>query len=272
MAHIFVIAGHGAGDPGAVGNGYNEAERVRFLAQRIKALGGDSVTLGDLNRNYYADNGISSLNIPKDWEILELHLDSASATAKGGHVIIRSGIAADKYDQALAKNISAIFPGRSNIIVQRSNLANPNRAYTKGYSYRLLEVCFITNANDMKIFNSETDRIARAILSAFGITGDDEEVTNDDINKIASAVWSSAIPKYHGDKKSLAARDALGWIEYNSAACYSDIVRTDDPTGGKRTGTHHSRLGYIDQRVDETNQRVSAIEQKVDQILNLLRK
>ena len=48
MAHLFVIAGHGAGDPGACANGFSEAERVRALATRIKALGGDRVTLGTL--------------------------------------------------------------------------------------------------------------------------------------------------------------------------------------------------------------------------------
>ena len=81
MAHLFVIAGHGAGDPGAVGNGYTEAERVRALANRIKALGGDNVTLGDTSRDWYADNGISSLNMDKSWQIIELHMDSASASA-----------------------------------------------------------------------------------------------------------------------------------------------------------------------------------------------
>ena len=50
MAKLFIIAGHGAGDPGAVGNGYNEAERVRALANRIKVLGGNNVMLGDTNR------------------------------------------------------------------------------------------------------------------------------------------------------------------------------------------------------------------------------
>ena len=40
MAHLFVIAGHGAGDSGAVGYGYTEAERVRALAGRLAALGG----------------------------------------------------------------------------------------------------------------------------------------------------------------------------------------------------------------------------------------
>lgn len=49
MAHLFVIAGHGHGDSGAVGNGYTEAERVRALANRIGQLGGSNVTLGDMN-------------------------------------------------------------------------------------------------------------------------------------------------------------------------------------------------------------------------------
>lgn len=35
---LYIIAGHGAGDPGACANGYQEAERVRALAKRIKAL------------------------------------------------------------------------------------------------------------------------------------------------------------------------------------------------------------------------------------------
>ena len=53
MAHLFIIAGHGAGDSGAVGNGYTEAERVRALASRIAELGGGGATLGDTSRNWY---------------------------------------------------------------------------------------------------------------------------------------------------------------------------------------------------------------------------
>lgn len=170
MPHLFVIAGHGAGDPGAVGNGYQEAERVRALANRIKALGGDNVTLGDTSRNWYADKGISSLNIPKDWCIIELHMDSASASARGGHVIIKSGYTADVYDTALANFIGGILPGRAQLIVGRSNLANPNRAAAKGYNYRLVEFGFITNATDVSIFNNRMDDIARGVLSAFGIS------------------------------------------------------------------------------------------------------
>lgn len=168
--HLFIIAGHGAGDPGATGNGYTEAERVRTLAARIGALGGSNVTIADTSRNWYADNGISKLSIPKDYQIIELHMDSASASARGGHVIINGKYKADQYDNALAKMISGIFPGRSQIVVGRTDLANPKRAAAKGYPYRLMECGFITSATDVKIFNSRMDDIARGILQAFGLS------------------------------------------------------------------------------------------------------
>lgn len=169
MAHIFVIAGHGHGDSGATGGGYTEAERVRALAKKIKQYGGSNVTVGDTSRDWYADNGISSLNISKDWQIIELHMDAASASARGGHVIINSTFSPDQYDKALAKYISEVFPGRSQSIVKRSDLANPKRAAAKGYSYRLLECGFISNATDRKIFNENIDEIAKGILKCFDI-------------------------------------------------------------------------------------------------------
>ena len=169
MAHLFIIAGHGAGDSGAVGYGYTEAERVRTLARRIVAYGGSNVTLGDTNRNWYADKGISSLNIPKSYQILELHMDSGVATAKGGHVIIKEGYSPDQYDTALANFIGSFFPGRANKVVGRAHLANVNRAAAKGYSYRLLENGFITNKTDLTKFNDEIDDLARGILKSFGI-------------------------------------------------------------------------------------------------------
>ena len=169
MAKLFVIAGHGAGDCGAVGNGYQEAERVRALAQRIKDFGGANVVLGNFNRNYYKDNGISSLTISKEYKIIELHMDSGASTARGGHVIIKEGFKPDSYDNALAKLVGDMFPGRSSKIVGRSNLANVNRAAKKGYNYRLVECGFISNAEDVKIFNTRMDEFAKGILSCFGI-------------------------------------------------------------------------------------------------------
>ena len=171
MAHLFIIAGHGDGDPGASGNGYTEAERVRALAAKIGTYGGDDVTVGDTSRDWYKDKLINNLNIPKDWQIAELHMDGDdNASAHGGHVIIKAGYDPDSYDTALAEFISGILPGRSEIIVKRDNLANPKRAAAKGYPYSLLECGFITNAEDVAIFNREIDDIAKGILNVFGIS------------------------------------------------------------------------------------------------------
>lgn len=170
MGKLYVIAGHGAGDPGACGNGYSEAERVRALANAIKTRGGNNVVLLDTSRNWYADGGINSLSIGKNDWLVELHMDSASASAKGAHVIIKAGIGgADKYDKALAASISAMFPGRAKTIVERSDLANPNRAAARGINYRLVENGFISNAGDVKIFNENINKLADLYLEAFGI-------------------------------------------------------------------------------------------------------
>ncbi len=167
MGKIFVVAGHGAGDSGACGGGFQEQERVRVLGNKMKELS-DDVVLGDFSKNYYKSNLIHT--IPKDSRIVELHMDSSSAaSAKGGHVIIKAGIGgADKYDKALADFIAGMYPGRYARLVERSDLANPTRAYQSGINYRLLEVCFISNSGDLAKFNSNIEATAKGIIIAMG--------------------------------------------------------------------------------------------------------
>lgn len=169
MAKLFVIAGHGAGDPGACAGGYTEADLVRKLASRMQALGGSDVQVGDTNRNWYADNGIGRGQCPKGVPVLELHMDSASASAKGGHVIIKAGFNADAIDNALASFIGSFLPGRSKTIVGRSDLANPNRAASMGVNYRLVECGFISNDGDRSKFINQMDELAKGILACFGV-------------------------------------------------------------------------------------------------------
>lgn len=173
MTKLYVIAGHGAGDPGVCANGYEEAERVRALAARLKALGGGDVEVLDTSRNWYADKGINSLTIPKGVPLVELHADGVDDPGPhGGHVIIWGGYEPDEYDKALAEFISGMFPGRADKIVKRTNLANPKRAAARGINYRLLECCFISNPDDIARFSTHIDDVARGILGAFGIPVD----------------------------------------------------------------------------------------------------
>ena len=170
MAKLYVIPGHGAGDNGACKNGFKEAERVRALAQKIKDLGGSDVILSDFDLDAYKSNVIGKGLIPKGCLVLELHLDSSIfKSAKGGHIIIHKKYEPDNYDNALAKMISSMFPGRSQKIVGRIDLANVNRAAKMGYNYRLMECCFISNADDIKRFNANIDKLAKEILTCFGI-------------------------------------------------------------------------------------------------------
>ena len=169
MAKLYIICGHGAGDPGACAGGQTEEERVRYLASIIKERGGSDVEVLDTFRNWYADGGINSLTLPKCAMLLELHRDSAAASARGAHVIIYAGFDADDFDKALAAKLSAILPGRSQTIVKRSDLANPKRAANRGINYRLAEVGFISNAEDRNIFDTRITEIADAILEAAGI-------------------------------------------------------------------------------------------------------
>ena len=218
---LYVIPGHGAGDPGACGHGYSEAERVRALATKIKQYGGNNVTLADFSRNYYEDNGISHLNLPKDTQIVELHMDANdSPVARGGHVIIQAGIGgADQYDKNLAKAIAKIFPGRASTLVERDDLANPARAAARGYGYRLVENGFISNAADVKVFNAKMDELAKAYLAAFGIT-------------VASAPAKTA---------TTTAKTTANAVKYKIVAVPSLAVRTKPSTlSGKRV-TYLSR-------------------------------
>lgn len=172
---LLLICGHGAGDSGAIGNGYQEAKRVRALAQRIAYFGGTEVVIGDTTKDWYKDKLINNTNIPKGAKVLELHMDSSpNASAKGAHVVIDADFEPDKWDIALAEFISGILPGRSEIIKKRNDLANPNRAQASGINYRLLECGFISNLGDVEIFNSRMDEIAKGILNAFEIKPKEE--------------------------------------------------------------------------------------------------
>ena len=169
MPRLYVIAGHGNGDPGASGNGFYEYERVRALATKIKEFGGDQVILHDFADNAYASGAINYIDIPSDCQVVELHMDSAGAGARGAHVIYKASYDPDDYDIALADFISGIFPGRASKLVGRNDLANVNRAANRGFPYRLIENGFISNADDVNIFNSRIDEIAKGYLRVFGI-------------------------------------------------------------------------------------------------------
>lgn len=228
MAKLFVICGHGAGDPGCCAGGYTEAERVRALGQRIKDLGGSEVELGDTSRNWYADGGVNRLRT--DAPVVELHMDASGiATAHGAHVIIKSGFEPDDYDKALADKLSAFMPGRAEKIVRHSELANVNRAAARGINYRLCENGFIDNDGDREKFNSNIDKLARIYLECFGITASSAPTPSTQAQPAPQETTEDFGGKYRCTVSVLNVRDAPS-LGGNVVASYSggQTVLLDD--------------------------------------------
>lgn len=240
---LYVIAGHGAGDSGACGCGYQEAERVRALATRTGELGGGDVVVLDMSRNWFADRGILGLDLAPGSQIVELHMDSGPRGARGGHVIVKPGKQPDGYDLALAALLSGMFPGRAESIRGQS-LANATRAAQKGYGYRLLECGFITNELDVNTFNTHIDRFATGILAAFGIVpgASNEEEDLKPVSNDGGDVYRLYNPNsgFHHYTLSTVERDSLvaaGWRDEKVAwraprGGTVAIYRLYDPSSG----------------------------------------
>ena len=155
MTHL-VICGHGQGktvyDVGAI-NPYSsitEAEKVRELASLMKQHATKTHFITD--KNVYDFRNIVSLS--KGYEsVTELHFNSFNGQAQGTEVLIKDGFTPDSVDTGLKNVLEKYFKARGFKLVDW--LYNANAMAQTGISYRLIEICFIDNNNDMAIFEPE---------------------------------------------------------------------------------------------------------------------
>ncbi|QBO37297.1 N-acetylmuramoyl-L-alanine amidase [Periweissella cryptocerci] len=225
MSKYLVVAGHGAGDPGAVGNGLTEAgyyrdKMIPAIKKYAKQLKKNSIEIYDTSHDMFKDtksgNGAYKLNGFES--VTELHLDAAGAgsTAHGGHVIIHKGFNPDASDKAIA-NVVKKYIGwfKPNGFDKRDNLLNLNVCAKRGVGYRLIEFGFITSLVDTNILKAKVDTIAKELVEA--ITGE-------------SLAAKSKAEYYTGIKAGakVEARKTFG--------IYSDVARKkkvrDYPAGG----------------------------------------
>lgn len=175
---LYIICGHLDGkDSGAVAcdGKTTESTITRQIGKKIALLGGDNVTLLPTDIDHYTAQTLNkeSFTISDTDYILELHCDSSDNTnARGGHVVISNRFEPDEYDIALSELCNDTFSGRAELITPRSDLYNCNVSAIRGFNYRLLEMCFITNSDDFKKISDETFQLSYAekILNCFNIT------------------------------------------------------------------------------------------------------
>ncbi|MEG0256410.1 MULTISPECIES: N-acetylmuramoyl-L-alanine amidase [Lactobacillales] len=166
-------AGHGGIDPGAVGNGYKEADVARLYNAKILQLTG-AINATDDSAVSVPDNlakivaKVNAVSGNDDWNI-SIHLNAFTSSATGVEVYAYSQDAAG---MAKAAEISAKLATVYGI--QNRGAKAGDELYviknTKGHML-LIELGFISNANDLNQILSKIDQACTAIVTSFGYTG-----------------------------------------------------------------------------------------------------
>lgn len=181
---ILIAAGHGYSDPGASGNGVNERDFIRkyiapnvqkYLKQaghKVDLYGGSKQDQNLFTDTQYGERLGDTKNYGMYWVkqqkydvVVELHLDAASPSATGGHVIISNQWPADKIDKDINNCLKATV-GTIRGIDPRNDLLNANVAGRLNVNYRLVEMGFITNKRDMDYLKKNYDKFSKELASA----------------------------------------------------------------------------------------------------------
>ena len=187
--NILLISGHGAGDPGAQGCGYKEADLTRELTKLIAAdlKGYQKVNVYRYpeSRNAYKDVSASQLNnvlkqnfpgVKFDY-VFEVHFNAFNGKAYGTEIFVTFAEKEISVEQEVMKNMKKYFTLRDDQSpkdgVKRSNFLVIHTFKNKGVSSALLETCFIDNKEDMKTYNANKKKIsadiAAGIAAGFGL-------------------------------------------------------------------------------------------------------
>lgn len=208
---ILLIAGHGAGDPGAVaaidGTVHREADLTRALAARVKKLlsGYADVDTYPTDRNAFTDykSGVlaKTANFAKYDYVFEIHFNAGTGNQAGDGRItgtecyVTTAENSVGVETAIVENISRL--GFTNRGVKRTNFAVIRTAKRAGVSAALLETCFIDDADDMRLYVKKQAEVAAAIaegiLSGFGLkrpqaVEQEEDMTEAQVRKICKEV------------------------------------------------------------------------------------
>lgn len=202
---VLLISGHGAGDCGACGNGYQEAdltrELVNLIAPKLKEYA--TVDVYDQKRNAYKDTQNGKFNVgEKAYDYaLEIHFNAYNGEAKGTEIFVTTKESAITVEQGIMKKMGKYFKLRDADGVKKTDFAVIKRLKNKGISSALLEVCFIDNKEDMKVYKAKKDAIATdivaGIVEGFGLKKTVKKTTKKTV-KVGSKVKVSSDAKIGG--------------------------------------------------------------------------
>jgi N-acetylmuramoyl-L-alanine amidase len=168
---IFLSAGHGGTDSGAVGNGFIERDLTidlrNHIARELKALG--IVPSIDSDRNALSQTLAWLRGKFKSKDILlDLHWNASSnPEAKGSEIIIPD--VSSQFERDLAKALLKVFTDlgfRDRGVKPEALTARKRLGWMRPVAENvLIEVCFISNLTDMKLYEVNKQGIAKKIAN-----------------------------------------------------------------------------------------------------------
>ena len=181
---ILIIAGHGNGDCGATGSGYYEADLTREVAKLLKAELDSfaDVTIADPSKNWFEYLKTHSFNFkPYDY-VIEIHFNACVNDQKGNgkttgtEIYITTSEKGCSVEEKIVRGISDIgFTYRG---VKRKNFSVISKVKKQGVSSALLELCFIDDVDDVKLYQSKKGEVIKAIangiISGFSLEKSDD--------------------------------------------------------------------------------------------------
>ena len=185
---MFLFYGHGEGDCGACANGYKEVDLAKDLTKRVYDLlinkGVKVLTNLENGYNNYNRNLTSGHNIKYKMGC-SIHFNSASETAVGSEIIIPCKETFYSIENEILNGLQSLgFTNRGiksrdydteKWINRKGNdkyyctdyYKEIRNAYSNGNSLSIIEVCFISNLEDIKRYNQNKDKIAKIIANAY---------------------------------------------------------------------------------------------------------
>lgn len=176
---VLLISGHGAGDTGANGCGYQEykltRELVNLVAPRLRNY--CTVDVYDQNRNAFQDVQNGTFKIGRYNYVLEVHFNACvndqigNGVTTGTEIYVTGSEKGITVEQAIVNNVAAC--GLKKRGVKRMNFLVIQTVKNMGMSSALIETCFIDDKDDMNVYqakkNQVADGIVKGIVDEFGL-------------------------------------------------------------------------------------------------------
>ena len=183
---IFLLRGHGNGDPGACANGYTEENLAQVIVDRVVELlkgKGVKVFTNSKTQNNFVNNCLVGHTFKYKFGYT-IHLNSASVTASGIEIFVPINEQYVNTETKMCKEIANVLgiptrgvksrdynSGATHLRIEKDGSKGTDyykeirNSWQNGLSHSIIELCFISNVNDVKQLLNNKEKVCKVIAN-----------------------------------------------------------------------------------------------------------